>query len=257
MNERNINLEQYYNKNEGTLNFPGDKLLSYEDNESHDETLWNSKGLTDQEMKEIVIPFLKEHPDIHTVSLPRHNIGDEGAIELAKIKTIKSLDLFQNPIHDAGAIALAGAKLYALDLSRCQITDIGVKPFRHNKTLYQLCLLKNDIGDDGAEDIAANDNIKVLDLARNERIGVRGAAALAKNTSLEMLAIDKRLHDVVKETDPVKIANYSREAGGKAEAPSLFSQALFYVKHNIPKSSQKEVCEDLKDALKKPPKRIL
>ncbi len=68
-----------------------------------------------------------------------------GAIELAKNKTIKNLDLGGNSIGDAGVAAfMDNSSLTELSLSHAGITDTGVSALALNQSICRLSLLEDN-----------------------------------------------------------------------------------------------------------------
>jgi hypothetical protein len=143
---------------------------------------------------------------VEKLVLRSSNVGDAEAGIFAHVlfenQNLKSLDLFNNNIGDAGALELVVAlrNLKSLDLSSNSIGDAGALELavvlRQNNTLEILELDSNQIVSDGASALAdalvANDALKALDLVNNS-IGDDGATSIAemltRNESIERVCI--------------------------------------------------------------------
>jgi hypothetical protein len=80
------------------------------------DTLWLDEcKLSDKEMPALV-SYLIHHPKITQLYLLNNHIGDDGAFLLAKIKTLKMVELRNNLITLPGATALAHSSIHMLDL---------------------------------------------------------------------------------------------------------------------------------------------
>lgn len=168
--------------------------------------------ITDEELIQYIIPFLKMHTEIHTLNLCRNEVGpvgvkalaegvkvhtldlsynrfgDAGAQALISFKTLRSLNVTQCEIRSKGAKALATLEgLHTLNLNSNGIRDKGAQAIATNKDIRELKLFLNDIGNAGAKALAES-NVEILDLRMN-RIGDEGAIALTKSTSIYALDI--------------------------------------------------------------------
>lgn len=77
------------------------------------------ENITDKEIIEVVIPYLKQHPQIKEVRLTGNQIKNKGVRALAVVETIEALYLDANPISEKGAKALASnVILHQLGISR-------------------------------------------------------------------------------------------------------------------------------------------
>jgi hypothetical protein len=114
----------------------------------------HSQQLTDQDIQQIIIPFLQEHPEITKLNVRSNCIGDNGARALASNTTLTKLAIWDNRIGGNGAKALAS-----------------------NTTLTNLDVSYNRIGDDGAKALASNTVLETLDVSSIE-IGHSGVKAL-------------------------------------------------------------------------------
>lgn len=119
--------------------------------------------ITDDDIREIIAPYLRAHPEVTHVNLSGQQICNKGAVELSQIESILSLDLSFNEIGDGGAIALGFSNtLRTLNLTgnpflcgdkqkfkphipnqkpnfMTGICDVG-EVFRNNRTLVSLVL---------------------------------------------------------------------------------------------------------------------
>lgn len=130
--------------------------------------------------------------EMHRLELAFHPFADEGAAILASVfpKTLQTLILQRDNIHDEGAAAIAAAlpetTIIELDLGFNEIGDKGAaaiaQAFPKTPLLGTLYLAYNNIGDAGAAAIAEmlpTSHFAELSLSEN-RIGDAGAIALAK-----------------------------------------------------------------------------
>jgi len=180
------------------------------------------RGITDQDVIEVIIPYLIEHPKIFIVNLSSNNIGDIGAAALAKMNISKLL-IGGNKIGTQGAIALSqSTTLRTLWIMENNIGDLGIKALISNTTINNLCVLNHGI------DIHHPFHKAYINDMTDE-----GMTAL-------------------NETDPLKRANYGREAGLNT-FPSLERICLFALKQKHPQADQdldQYLPEDLLEKLK-------
>ena len=135
-------------------------------------------SVTDQDIQEVIVPFLNEHPEIENICLNNNNIGDNGAKALASVKSLKAIGIRHNHIGDDGAKAFA-------------ISD----------SIEHLGIANNKIGDVGFKALASNPSIKTLNAYEDATTVISEAAKQA-----------------ILESDPIKRANYGREVGIEAHA---------------------------------------
>jgi Leucine-rich repeat (LRR) protein len=154
-----------------------------------------------------------------TLNLSSEKLKDPDVLVLATISTLTALDLQDNEIQNAGALA-HHPKLETLSLRKNRITKEGVKDFRTNRTLRVLNIAWNQIGDEGAEDLASS-AIEVLDVSHNEIYG-KCAKAFMRNTSLVKLTISWNFLwfsdavDLAANTNIVELdISYNRNAGSE------------------------------------------
>lgn len=205
----------YFNPKKGTLNL-GTQMLDAED------------------FQKLVIPFLKQHPEVTSLDLSLNllnlgwdNIEDkEAKALLLTFSNLTSLNLSRNNLGDKEVNALAAiSNLTSLNLSRNKVGDEGVKVLGAMPNLTSLNLSQNNIGDEGAKMLAANPNLSTLDVSYNN-IGDEGKNAL-------------------KESDPIKRANFAKPV----EAPSLLRLCLFAV-NDLPDEQKNNLPIDLIERLK-------
>jgi Ran GTPase-activating protein (RanGAP) involved in mRNA processing and transport len=184
---------------------------------AHDETkvisLVNT-GLNDQSLNHVTNALAKSN--VTTLFLSKNNITSAGASALAAAisgnNTLISLDLSDNKIDDKGIIELANAlaskhALATLNLSGNLISKAGAEaihkafgPGQH--ALVELQLSRNNLGDDGAAQIAelikVNPHLTTVNIAGN-KIGNRGANSLAaaiQSTDSDIVSIDLSNNDI-------------------------------------------------------------
>ena len=139
---------------------------------------------------------LKKNQDVTNLCIGSCNIGDEGAIALAKAlkdnETLLKLEIHCNSIGDEGAEALSemlkvNTTLKTLNLYGNKIGDEGAKALANalkvNKTLTHFYIGCNNIGDVGADNIAdmlkVNRTLNLLDIHSN-KIGDKGMEKIAE-----------------------------------------------------------------------------
>src|SRR5690606_17248647 len=81
-----------------------------------------------------------QYPNLY---LDNNEIGDEGAIALASNNSLNSLGLGQNKISNSGAIALSGATLFYLNVSDNQIEKEGIDALLFQSNINFLVLQGN------------------------------------------------------------------------------------------------------------------
>ncbi len=130
-----------------------------------------------------VVAFVN-HPSLKRLNLSLNNIGDEGAMALAKNTVLESLDIGANNISDVGVIALAQNKTLK-ELSLWANEGIStVNSFSNNVTLEKLNLRQTNVKDDDAIALAKNTHLTELAFTSLTDIG---AIALSNNTTLKKL----------------------------------------------------------------------
>ncbi|MES2214825.1 MAG: hypothetical protein V4485_02240 [Pseudomonadota bacterium] len=116
-----------------------------------------NKGLTTHDII-IICKHLEHNPHITHLYVGSNDIGDAGAIALAKNTAITRLDAFGNNIDDAGAIALAqNTTITRLDIGKNKIHDDGAMALAENTTIYYLYAKENKFS--GAAAIALNQRV--------------------------------------------------------------------------------------------------
>ncbi len=63
--------------------------------------------ITDHDLKEYLIPFLKANPNIYLLELMENHISDAGAKALAQITTLQAIDIRENSVGAIGAKAFS------------------------------------------------------------------------------------------------------------------------------------------------------
>jgi Leucine-rich repeat (LRR) protein len=115
---------------------------------------------------------------------------------LSRMSSLTNLDLENNLIRDAGAIAnIESLTLTSLNLGRNQIGPAGAIAIYSMDSLTSLNLGWNQIGDEGATAIAGMAKLISLSLGENQ-IGPAGATAIARMASLTNLDLeDNQIED--------------------------------------------------------------
>lgn len=84
--------------------------------------------ITDSELIEHIVPFLKEHTDVHNVNLIGNQLSDVGIKALTAINTIDSLNLGKNNIGPIGVACLVSSpSIRTLNLYGNPIGSDGIK----------------------------------------------------------------------------------------------------------------------------------
>jgi PAS domain S-box-containing protein len=162
---------------------------------------------------QILIENLKGNSYLTTLSLTGNQIGDEGAVFLAKYLVFLNLNLCGTGLGEAAAVSLAkhpniisldishnkinddvvaefvkNTRIETLNLAGNKITCLGAIALARNKTLRSLNLMGNFVADSGASCLAQNNTLTFLNLAVNN-ITDSGAIALANNSTLTSLVL--------------------------------------------------------------------
>lgn len=88
------------------------------------DTAWfDDCELTDKHIP-IIISYLNEHPEITQLYLLNNKVSDDGAIMLAKNKTLKLLELRNNLIDQQGVKALAQSSIHMIDLQGNKVDHV-------------------------------------------------------------------------------------------------------------------------------------
>lgn len=115
--------------------------------------------------------------------------SNSGAIALASHRKLKNLNLSQNMLGDEAAKAFAtNFVLKSLNLGGTQLTDSGACLFAQNDTLTSLNLTETLITDEGVVALAQNRALISLRLTGNQ-LGDKSAIALAGHPALTTLAL--------------------------------------------------------------------
>jgi hypothetical protein len=137
-NRKRIDIyEPLYNE---VYRFEGNKLSMDLDN------------LTDQEVEDIVLPFLNEHPEI------------------------TNLDLSYNPhVSDKSAklIAVANTSLTEINIECTSITDNGVKALATNTQLVKIQAGSKHLGVDGIQAAQESNPTKRANYGREKEVGIQ------------------------------------------------------------------------------------
>jgi len=126
-------------------------------------------GVTSEDLIAFIIPFLNENPDILDLDLSNgtsrrdfNQIGDAGAIALARDTKLTRLRVSCNRIGAAGGTAIA-----------------------HNPYVTtELDISRNDLGDEGAIALGVHSKASFLNVSYNN-IGMAGGMAIARNPYLK------------------------------------------------------------------------
>lgn len=160
---------------------------------------------------------IKQSPCIIDINLGGNKISDVGAIALAEIDSLKTINLTFNHITAQGAYALATSKVVKLNLSENNINIDDhqlVNALIHNNTITELNLrsslipshivaklikynttiqtlhLGDDLTDEALEFIGKNETLEKLSINTNQ-ITNKGAEYLANNNNLKILFLEQ------------------------------------------------------------------
>lgn len=151
----------------------------------------SNRYINNKEVYESIVPYLEQHPEITTLLLRGSRIIGGGVRALARIRTLKSLDLSNSPIGDAGAKVLAkNTTLISLNVSGCKIEDAGIIALAESKTLLSLDVSGNYIELEGIEALAKNTTLRSLNVSRCALVQEE-IEALANNTTLTWLDVSR------------------------------------------------------------------
>lgn len=148
--------------------------------------------LTDAQIL-LLVEALKKNSNVTELNLSGNRIGDEGAIALASLDSIKILVLSSNNITEKGAIALFASKVSELYLSENKIkidNFEAIEPLIQNKNIVRLDL--QDIFTGGiiiGKLIKYNNTIKDLYLGKYLDDGI--FEFIGENKTIEELWIDE------------------------------------------------------------------
>lgn len=152
--------------------------------------LEDGESVTSDDIRNIIIPFLGEHPMITGVSFAACGLTDACVEAICEMKTITAFDLCVNEVGDKGAVMLAkNACIRQLGLMANQIGPVGAEALASSKSLRVLELSSNPIMDAGAIALADSSSIVSLSVGGNSGIQRDGIAALANNPILESLSM--------------------------------------------------------------------
>lgn len=97
----------------------------------------------------ILLPFLKQNPQITALKISGNDIEDEGAKLIATNRTIKKLDVSTNEITDVGVIALCQNKnITCLNIAFNNLTEKGIEALANNSALVELHISFNQFHKD-------------------------------------------------------------------------------------------------------------
>lgn len=92
-------------------------------------------------------------------------VGDHSAASLAKLSTLRQLELHMTGLTDAGVMALAALPLETLWLGP-RVTDSAMQVLAGMPTLRHLDICAHNVSDEGTRALATLPNLQVLWLAR-------------------------------------------------------------------------------------------
>lgn len=150
-------------------------------------TAWRSSGRPAGPGAALAIAEGPAFARLRHLHLGHHRIGPEGAAALARagLAELETLDLRWNALGDAGLAALCAApwRLTRLDAAECDVGPAGAAALAAShlpRTLVDLWLQEDELGDDGVVALAAADWPALRQLwLSGSGLGERGAAALA------------------------------------------------------------------------------
>lgn len=152
--------------------------------------------LSQENLMNVVVPFLTKHPEIDNVLLAccflDEDITFDALKALLEVESITSLDLSGNIISHKAAEALKYAKVFNLNISGCHFTDEMLNNLNHNKDIrsLNLCANQDDIklSDMGLITLTTLPNLIDLEICSSAP-GEKGCEYLAK-MKLEILCLD-------------------------------------------------------------------
>jgi len=96
---RTLELQNYLHPDEATLNL-------------------NHVNLSVKDIKDTIIPFLNNHPQITTLKIGFNDIGDAGAKALSTLTTIRTFESDNSGIGIEGTAALAANTYFSLESNK-------------------------------------------------------------------------------------------------------------------------------------------
>jgi hypothetical protein len=147
-------------------------------------------GATNSIGSEGAAALVKGCPGLTYLNVGYNNIGEAGAVALAKLFNLTELDVEGNKIGPTGAVAVAKgcSRLTTLNVTFNQIGDQGAVALAAVgcPSLTDLDVQDNMIGDEGAVALANMLGLVSLNLIGTNNVGVDGEAALRARVDLKV-----------------------------------------------------------------------
>ncbi|MHA1536315.1 MAG: leucine-rich repeat domain-containing protein [Alphaproteobacteria bacterium] len=125
------------------------------------------------------------------LTMMRSNLDDDGAIEIAKIRSLERLVIWKTRITDKGAAAIATLPhLKTLIISGTDITDAGLKSIARIKTLRTLWMRRLKIGDKGIAYFRGHPELRWI-IAGNTRVSDASLEVFLSMPKLRNLGLRK------------------------------------------------------------------
>jgi Leucine Rich Repeat (LRR) protein len=117
-------------------------------------------------------------------------VDDAGLGEVAALKNLRLLSLYEDPVTPAGLKKLAALQnLLALDLERVGVENKDIEAIAGLKNLQLLNIALANVTDSGIKELAQLRELRVVDLS-HAKITDAGLPPLAKLENLESLSLD-------------------------------------------------------------------
>lgn len=137
----------------------------------------------------LAVLFAKK-PALLNFSINHVHLGLEGASEIAKVTSLKSLNTDYGDIDAQGAAVLASLPhLDDIHLDHSNIEDAGAIALSKNPSIQFVSVTDNNIGSKGATALAQLPKLSILDISNNY-IGDDGAIALVRPYTIYFLVLN-------------------------------------------------------------------
>jgi small GTP-binding protein len=168
------------------------------------------------------VEYISQLSSLTSLFLSGNNIGDRGAECISRLSSLTSLQLSDNKIGDKGAEYISRLSLLtSLRLSDNKIGDKGAEYISQLAYLTSLILDSNEIGDKGAEYISGSPLLRELNLANNKIITFNVFAF----SPLKDLHLDGNL---IEDLSFELIKNVELEVDFKNNGPYNFGKIFLY-----------------------------
>jgi hypothetical protein len=136
---------------------------------------------------ELILPVLKEFPELDYLSISNKRFSDANAVHLKELPSLQYLNLFESNIGDEGLKHLTGLKnLRNLPMGHTRVTDKGLEIISGMTQLEYVGCRGNNVTDKGLEHLKNLTNLTGLNL-NETKVTDAGLKKLAPLTKLKHL----------------------------------------------------------------------